>query len=66
MELFGQKQGKPNCISISGSQLCTQLENAISEASRGIEGKFYVCGSEIIFEFNDTVHFTCVRYDKKA
>lgn len=67
MGLFGRKKEKAErkVISISGVQLCDLVKKAIELAKEEVEGKYYIVGPEIMFEYNGNVHFAGIKYDKK-
>jgi hypothetical protein len=67
MGLFVRKKEKekPEVVNISGAQLCGLLKNAISLAAEHVEARCYVTGPEIMFEYNNKVHFIGIKYDKK-
>ena len=62
MVLFGRKS---EVLNISGAQLCELLEKAVLLAKEDVEAHCYTTGPEIIFEYNDTLHFCGIKYDKK-
>ena len=65
MVLFGRKKKKSEVLNISGAQLCELLEKAALLAKEDVEAHCYTTGPEIIFEYNDTLHFCGIKYDKK-
>lgn len=62
MFLFGKK---PETIDISGQQLYTILQKALTQAEEEVNGKDYLTGPEIMFDYQDNTHFAGIRYDKK-
>ena len=65
--LFGRKKekAKNEVISISGTQLCDLLKKAVSLVVEDVNTKCYITGPEIMFEYNGTIHFIGIKYDKK-
>lgn len=67
MGIFGRKKEKikPEVLNISGEQLYKLLKKAVKLAAENIEANCYTTGPEIMFEYNNNVHFIGIKYDKK-
>lgn len=63
--LFGRRKGENEVISISGVQLCTLLKKVVLLAKEEVDTHCYTTGPEIMFEYNDKLHFCGIIYDKK-
>lgn len=65
--LFGKRKEKVKneVISISGVQLCALLKKAVLLAKEDVDTNCYTTGPEIMFEYNDKLHFCGIIYDKK-
>lgn len=64
---FGRKKEKKKkeVLDISSAQLMEILKKAVLLAAEDIEAKSFTFGPEIMFEYDDEIHFMGVRYDKK-
>jgi len=60
-----QKKAKPEVLNISGEQLYGLLEKAVTLAAEDVDANCYTLGPEIMFEYNNDVHFIGIKYDKK-
>lgn len=61
--LFSRKK-KEEPLNISSEQLCVLLNKALYQAAYEIEGNCYSTGPEIMFDYDDGVHFAGIRYRK--
>ena len=64
MGLFKKKQ-KTQPLNISSIDLCNLLNKAILLATEDVNTNSYILGPEIMFEYNNTIHFIGIKYDKK-
>lgn len=67
MGLFSRKKEEKTSkvLDISSAQLLNILNKAILLAEEDVNAKSYTFGPEIMFDYNNTVHFIGVKYDKK-
>lgn len=65
MGRFRRKNKDNKVLNISGKQLEVLLNAAVNLAIEDIETRCYIVGPEIMFEYNDNVHFMGVKYDRK-
>lgn len=68
MGIFSMLKRKKNyeMLNVSGEVLIAILERAIEECKTRVDGKYYSNGPEIMFDYEEEIHFIGVRYDKKG
>lgn len=60
-----KEKQQPDVLNISSVQLCEFLKKAIPIVIEDVEMNCYYVEREIMFDYNDDVHFCGVKYDKK-